>query len=387
MRLLFISSFYLFPGTRFGGAKRLHYFAREWERMAELSVICMDGCREWDGGAAGDAGFGDFLMLPNRSEPAGWARIADAPSDRSRALAADAGRIREFLRDKRFDAVLLAYPWALTFAGPLLAGVDAPIHFMDDDLILEQFRSGAAAGAGPWRRLGKAIRYRQTLAFYRARLAGAAAFIGISPQEAAVMRGLFPALRCEVMKYALPLSDFPRLPETAGNVVGFIGNFGHVPNLDSLAWLQDEVMPALRAHRPDVRFLFAGRGLPAALRERLRSEPGLEWREDVADLASFYADISLLVNPARTGRGLRTKALEAAAFGRPVVTTSLGAEGLEDLDLAVADDAEGLADACARLLADPGDSANRNRKMVEAKYAVEKVAADFLALLAGGRAG
>jgi glycosyltransferase involved in cell wall biosynthesis len=387
MRLLFVSSFHLFPGTRFGGAKRLYYLAREWNRAARLTLICMDGCREWTPGEAVPSEFPDYLMIPATTEPRGWRRFASAPADRRYALEPDRERIRAFLAGKRFDAVLLAYPWALSFLGPLLDGIEAPVFYLEDDLVHDAFLARERAARNPLARAALRFRYRQTVAYYRPRMRAIAAFVGITDQEARAMARTYPELRTEILKYALPLEEYPRLPPGPRDTVGFIGNFAHDPNRDALEWLASELLPALRARRPGTRVALAGRGLTAGLKALFPPDSGVEWRDEVEDLRDFYSGIGVFLNPVRTGRGMRTKVLEAAAFCRPVVSTPLGAEGFEDLELSIAGDSASLADACARLLEGEGPgAAQRNRKIIEERYAVERVASAFLGLMAEARA-
>ena len=384
MRLLFISSFYLFQGTRFGGTKRLYYFAKEWERRTQLTLICMDGCREW--GAAGDGGreFADMLMIPGAEAP-GWSdRVFKAPADRRRFLSGRMESIRARLRGKSFDAVLLAYPWALSFLGEALKDCSAPVFYLEDDLLLDRFGFHPDRPDSLPARLRKGLRRRQTLAYYRPLLSKVRGFIGISSEEASVMSKAFPGLECSVIGYGLPMSEFPllALPEV-GPVFGFIGNYGHEPNLDALAWLFDEVIPAVVACCPGARFILAGKGIPAWAQARRGANAAIELRENVPEVRDFYADISVFLNPIRTGRGLRTKLIEAAAFGRPIVTTPLGGEGLADLEMGIAVDAASFAAQASRLTAGHvgRDAVLRNRRVVESSYSLETVAAEFLALM------
>ena len=384
LRLLFISSFYLFPGTRFGGTKRLYYFAKEWERRTQLTLICMDGCREWDAGENGNPGFADFLMIPEAETPEWTDRVFKAPADRRRFLSARMEAIRAQLRGKTFDAVLLAFPWALSFIGEALKDSSAPVFYLEDDLLLDRFGSHPDRPDGLSARIRKRIRRGQTLAFYRPLIKSVRGFIGISSEEASVMEKAFPGLSCSVIRYGLPLSEFPllALPQE-GPVFGFIGNYGHEPNLDALAWLFDEIIPAVAASCPRARFIIAGKGIPAWAEGRRAGDAAIELRENVPELRAFYADISVFLNPIRTGRGLRTKLIEAAAFGRPIVTTPLGGEGLADLEMGIAVDAPSFAALAARFtVGDNGrEAVSRNRRTVETSYALESVAADFLALM------
>jgi glycosyltransferase involved in cell wall biosynthesis len=384
MRLLFISSFYLFPETRYGGAKRLYYFAREWSRYAQLTVISMDACVECPVGAEPRSGFADFLFVPGR-KGTGWReRFLDAPEDVRPIVAANLERIRSFLAGRTFDAILLAFPWSLSFLDQALEGIDAPITYLEDDLSFERYRLEAGAARNPFRKAAKRIRQWQVLSFYRPRIARVVRFVGISPQEMDAMARHFPGPKRFMASYGLPLEEYPFLPPPSGGpVLGFIGNYGHPPNEVALRWLAEGLAAAIRLRCPGVRLILAGKGIPAWAHDAFRGQGDVELREDVADLRGFYAGISAFINPIRSGRGMRTKLVEAAAFGRPIISSALGAEGLEDLELRVSETTEGLAEACADWLREPEPyaEARRNRTKVESRYSIGKLSAEFLAFL------
>jgi glycosyltransferase involved in cell wall biosynthesis len=387
VRLLFISSFYLFAETRFGGSKRLYYFAREWAKKTDLTLINMDACVEWGGGARERGEFADFLMVPGSKETGWYDRYCLAPDDMRKTVERNRDRIRAFLRGREFDAVLLAFPWSLAFlATGLLDGLKAPVTYLEDDLSFERYRFDAEAASGPIKRAIKRLRIRQTLSYYRPLMARLSGFVGISRQEAGAMERHFPGLRQHLVQYGLPMEEYPQLPPpAAGMVLGFIGNYGHPPNMDALAWLARELIPAILARNPGARFILAGKGLPDWAAAEFAGRAEVELRENVPDLKAFYSDITIFINPIRTGRGMRTKLVEAAAFGRPILTTSLGAEGLEALEMTVADDATAMAEACARPWAGMDKAVRGNREYVKAHFSLDKVAEDFLAFLAGAQ--
>ena len=124
---------------------------------------------------------------------------------------------------------------------------------------------------------------------------------------------------------------------------------------------------------PETSLTVAGAKLPEAVRSALRGD-GLEAHSDVPDLRPFYWSHRVLAVPLRAGSGTRLKILEAAAAGIPVVSTTLGAEGLPLVDgrhLRIADSPQAFADAIAETLADPDAAAAR------ARAAREVVSRDF----------
>jgi glycosyltransferase involved in cell wall biosynthesis len=139
-------------------------------------------------------------------------------------------------------------------------------------------------------------------------------------------------------------------------VLLFVGFLGYEPNLDAARWFAEAVLPLVRQRRPDTQLLVVGRFESPAAVAGLRAADGVTVTGEVADLAPVLAGARAAVVPIRFGGGTRVKILEAFAAGLPVVTTSVGAEGLSVRDgeqLLVADDPRGFAEACLRLLADP----------------------------------
>lgn len=137
----------------------------------------------------------------------------------------------------------------------------------------------------------------------------------------------------------------------------FIGALGYYPNIDALRLLLEGVLPRVRAMRSAPFELHViGRGAPPWLAARLRATRGVVYHGPVPDLTPHYADADAVVAPLRAGGGTRIKLLEAFAWEVPVISTPLGAFGLDvahERHLVLADDEDALAHACARFIDDP----------------------------------
>lgn len=154
-----------------------------------------------------------------------------------------------------------------------------------------------------------------------------------------------------------------REPATAGRwqatersqpAVVMIGALGYRPNVEAAEYFARDVMPTLRGLRPDVRFRLVGGGEDAV--SGLGSLPGVEVVGRVDTVEGELLGAALVVVPLLSGGGTRIKILEAWAYGVPVVSTTVGAEGLDvhdGLDIVLADTPAELAAACASLMADP----------------------------------
>jgi glycosyltransferase involved in cell wall biosynthesis len=129
---------------------------------------------------------------------------------------------------------------------------------------------------------------------------------------------------------------------------------GWAPNVDAAVWLGREIWPEVLTRVPHARLLLVGRDPAPAV--RALADESVEVTGTVADVTPYLARSRVVLAPLRAGGGTRLKILEALGAGRPVVATSVGCEGLEDLvgrGVVVADTATGLAEAIAGLLVDP----------------------------------
>jgi len=137
----------------------------------------------------------------------------------------------------------------------------------------------------------------------------------------------------------------------------FVGTLGYHPNADGLLWFCARVLPLLRDRGPaPVRLLVVGAGAPPAV-QALAALPGVTLVGAVPDVAPLYRDSHAVVVPIRAGGGTRIKVLEAFAHRRPVVSTTVGAEGIRARSgehLLLGDRPEEFAAACRALMADAG---------------------------------
>ncbi len=348
---------FLFRESRFGGAKRLYYLAKELEKRAELHVLCLDVCHESEAAACFGPEFANLYSIPlDFNEKNGFFSLS-LPINLSPKL--DKVKATWFpYVDTSFDAVVLAYPAALSFLEKGLVKLPANRLYIEDDLPLETYRKDFASGNPLPKRIYKYLRYLQLYAYYRKRLREVRTFVAISREEEQIVKKDFPGIKTIVMKYGLPKSEIPERMKNAKRArLGFIGNFQHPPNLDAMLWLLESLFPYLHRNHPNLSLIIAGRYIPEHLIQHHAVRDGVEFMESPESLNIFYDNIGIFINPIRTGRGMRTKVVEAAAYGKPIVSTVLGAEGMEDLRIRKVDNEVGIL-AEVEKLQDPNEWEN-----------------------------
>ena len=194
----------------------------------------------------------------------------------------------------------------------------------------------------------------------------------VSVIDAQALTRLVPGLQPTVVPNGIELSEYP-LPETrpAGDaVLTFTGKMDYRPNVDAAQWFASEILPRVQAHRPDARFEIVGQQPPSTLARYT----GVTLAGAVPDIRPHIARAAVYVAPLRMGGGTRFKLLEAMALGRPVVSTTIGAEGFavrSGQELLIADATDEFARAVLQLLDAPSEARAvglAGRAFVEAGY-------------------
>jgi glycosyltransferase involved in cell wall biosynthesis len=262
------------------------------------------------------------------------------------------------LRRRPFDIVNLEFPYLAHFRlrqSP--PGTPPPSLVLDaHEIAYDLARQIAGGSAGVSRRIYGALNWRK---LRREELAAFRTADGIYACSAADQTRLLaevPSARTMVIPNAADVEFFqPRSsdPPPVDPVVVFFGLLSTVPNIDGVRFLVREIWPRIVAARPDARCKILGARPHPSVREL--AGPGIEVVGLVKDLRPYLAAAAAVVVPLRLGGGTRLKIVEAMAMGRPIVSTTLGAEGIEavaERHLLIADDAPSFAAAVTRLLDD-----------------------------------
>lgn len=294
---------------------------------------------------------------------------------RSRPLAA---RLRQLaLQEKPSWIVAHSYhvaPLALDAFGPLW--ID--FHNLDSEL---------------WRRMGESAPSRLARAFARSQaprvsrvevalVSRAAGISCVSERESELLSRLVPEVPRLVVPNGVDLDRYSfRAEPAADEIVFYVGDLTWPPHAQGMAWFRREVWPLVERTRPGARAEVVGRG----------AAPGQDGRftflGEGDDTRPYWSRAAVAIVPLVAAAGTRLKILEAAACGVPVVSTSIGAEGLDLADgreIRVADGAAAFAKAISDLLADP-DARRRQalaaRRKVEERYGWDSIGRSFSAEL------
>jgi polysaccharide biosynthesis protein PslH len=244
----------------------------------------------------------------------------------------------------------------------------------------------AAVESNPVKKLSFAIESAKMTRYERATLKRFQHVIAVSEHDRQQMLKMHPDCRITVVPTGVDTQKFKVAPasSTFPPRVVFTGSMDWEPNIDAVDYFCSQIWPAIRKEFPDAIFQIVGRN-PFPKVQRLASE-SVQVTGTVPSVAEYLEKASVVVVPLRIGGGTRLKIFEAMATGKALVSTSIGAEGLEvqsGRDLLLADDASSFADAIILLLR---DAAIRRRlelaaAQLAAQYDWSRVAKQFADVL------
>jgi O-antigen biosynthesis protein len=272
------------------------------------------------------------------------------------------------------DEVLLARPLvAEEFLGPLRTHCRAPVIYYGHDLHHARLRRQADVTQDPERRAEAAAMEALERRVWRA----ADLVLYPSEEEAAAVRALEPGVTAQAVPiYALPPPLPARTHAPPATQLMFVAGFSHPPNVDAAIWLVCDILPQIRALNPKLSLALVGSN-PTAPILALAGD-GVEVTGFVREeeLARRYATVRVAVCPMRFGAGVKFKVVEAMYRGLPLVTTAVGAQGLEGIDAVcdVVDGAHAFAAAVGRLVAD--DALWIERSKAQAAFVTARFSSD-----------
>ena len=201
--------------------------------------------------------------------------------------------------------------------------------------------------------------------------------VWVSREDRDAVCGPTAARRHHVIPIAVDPRANPPVPRPSPFRVTFLGGLHWPPNADGVRWFAEHVWPSVSRAVPKATFTVIGKGSARALDSNPPAR--IDVRGYVEDLRGLLAETAAFVVPLRTGAGMRVKILDAWCWGLPIVSTTVGAEGIDVApgeNILLADDPSAFADALVRMLREGTLScriASNGRATVEARYDWRKV--------------
>ncbi len=384
MKILFVTPFLPSP-ARFGGQRRLDGLMRGLASKHEVNVLTVKRTDESDNETleATRAYCRDVVTVPNLD----LVETKDKRAMQMRSLASLhsfeyllAARRRDFQRilesklaGANYDVVQVEFMQMATFDFPKRAASSPVIVLDEHNVEYDILKRTAGTVGGLSRRLYNELNWRKMA---REELAAWRKVHGISltsRRDEQLVQREFPGGRTIVVPNGVDVAEFSVSVGTGDpDVLLFFGAINYFPNQEGLTHFIDHVFPLIRKRRPGAILRIVGPGAPDSVLARQGN--GVEVLGMVDDVGVQIERASAVVVPLRIGGGTRLKIVEALSKGKAVVSTRLGAEGLDvvhDQHLLLADQPEDFAQQVESVLENPGLAGRlgaAGRKLMEDKY-------------------
>jgi glycosyltransferase involved in cell wall biosynthesis len=321
------------------GGKPDDVYERELQQHLPGSVAVCTGKRELSGVARGL----DYLAHLTAQPPYAVSRFACFKVQ---------DQIRTWFRERRFDAAVCDFlDAAVNFPGRLTI----PSVLFQHNVESEIWRRHAATAGNPIKKMMYGMEFQRMLRYEQIEVRKFHHVVAVSENDRTLMTQCVDPSHVTVIPTGVDLTQYrpdPGVPEPAP-LITFIGAMDWEPNVDGVEYFCREIWPDIRAEVPEARFRIVGRN-PDRRVQKWASD-SVEVTGRVPSVVEHLRQTAVVVVPLRIGGGTRLKIYEAMATAKAVVSTTVGAEGLDvgqGRDIMLADDSKSFAHAVIMLLRD-----------------------------------
>jgi glycosyltransferase involved in cell wall biosynthesis len=280
-------------------------------------------------------------------------------------------KIIEVLRNETFDIIQLETLQMASYLDVIHKYSKAPVVLRAHNIEHKIWQRVAENCPNPIKRIYLNQLYRSLKRFEISILNKIDGIVAITPVDARNLDRLSHSTNIISIPFGINLDSLPENPVQPEEASLFhIGTMNWFPNEESIRWLLSEVWPVISKKLPEIELHLAGRYMPDWMMKL--SLPNLTVEGEVPDVWEYMQQFSIMVVPLFSGSGIRIKIVEAMAAGKAIITTAIGAEGINyenGQHLIIAKDAKSFIDAIIKVCNDKTlrDSLGQNARALIAK--------------------
>ncbi len=405
MKTLWVNSNFMHPTTK-GGQIRTLEMLRHLHRWHEIHYVAIQNPAQPEGPArAHEYSHKSYpfpYRVPSKTSPAFYAELVRGLFSATPVAVErfNPPGMRAFLEDlirkERFDCAVVDHLAPTSYFPDLPHAI-----FFQHNVETVIWRRHLEHAANPLRRAYFKLQADRMYHYERRVSQASGHIVAVSQTDAAEMRRLFDVTRVTEIptgvniEYFLPSrTGVPACPgerssPPAADLV-FVGSMDWLPNVDGVLYFVREILPLIRQVRPETTLAIVGRTPPPNITQLAVQDPRIQVTGTVPDIRPYLWGSAVSIVPLRIGGGTRLKIYEAMAARIPVVSTTIGAEGLSvnpPHDIRIADPPDHFAAQCLELLANPEIRARLSHaawEMVNSHFSWEQVARCFENIMKSG---
>jgi glycosyltransferase involved in cell wall biosynthesis len=295
--------------------------------------------------------------------------------------------IDAWIAAEHYDAIVCDF----LFSADNLTDLGQCVLFQHD-VLTTIWQRHVEQNSGSWKNLFFKTQLAKMKAYERKVCRAARHVVAVSEIDAAKFKRMYGIESVSSISTGVDVDYFaPRDGEFPVSDMVFCGSMDSLPNVDAVEYFLAEVFPLIRQRLPGATFMIAGRSPDARVLKAAQGLTGVFISGTVEDVRPYLWGSKISIVPIRIGSGTRLKIYECMAAGVPVVSTTVGAEGLsyeDGADIVIEDDPAGFADACVRLLTEDAARrtiANSGLARMQAMNSWEAASREFEAILESNR--
>jgi glycosyltransferase involved in cell wall biosynthesis len=408
MKVLWVNSNFMHPTTK-GGQIRTLEMLRHLHRRHEIHYVSIANPAQPEGPARAHEyatrSYPFPYRVPEKTSPAFWGQLARGLFSATPIAVSrfNPPGMRAFLEDlirhERFECAVVDHLAPTSYFPDLPHAI-----FFQHNVETVIWRRHVEHASGPWRRWYFGLQAARMFDYERRVSLASGLIVAVSRTDADEMRRLFGVTRVSEiptgvnLEYFLPPeerpaagleSSAPGLENNTADLV-FVGSMDWLPNVDGVTYFVREILPLIRRRRPKATLAVVGRTPPAKVTQLAAGDARIRVTGTVPDIRPWLWGSAVAIVPLRIGGGTRLKIYEAMAAKIPVVSTTIGAEGLTvnpPVDIRIADTPEDFAAQCVELMESREERARLATaawEMVSAHFSWEHVSRCFERIMIEG---
>jgi glycosyltransferase involved in cell wall biosynthesis len=398
MKILWVNGVFLHPTTK-GGQIRTLGMLMELHKRHEIHYVAFENPAEPEGpqraGEYSTRAYPVTHQVPSRRSAAFAAQavgnlLSPLPLAVSRYRSAEmANVVRELRAKHRFDSIVCDF----LFPAPNLERQEECVLFEHNVETMIWQRHALTAG-DPLRKVYFGMQAKRMFAYEKEVCRRVARVIAVSEVDAAKIQEMFDVPHVAHIPTGVDVAHFtPDAARAAALDLVFIGSMDWMANIDGVEYFTEEILPLIHRERPACNLTVVGRRPTPKILQYGKDDPRVRVTGTVPDVRPYLWDAAVSIVPLRIGSGTRLKIYESMAAKVPVISTTVGAEGLEihpPHDIRIADTPAGFARQCLELLenADTRRSiADAGWQLVSSRFSWEQVTRQFETLLTSSSSG
>lgn len=359
MKILWVNQYYLHPTER-GGQIRSMGILKPLHARHEVHYTALDDPNSSEGRNMAHTFSSKSFPIPHpvvpRTSPAFVLQALKHVLFSNLPLAVDRyhskalrDKVGELMKREKYDAIVCDFA-ASGVNMPTLDGAVLFQHNVETTI----FERHAEHAKTPFHKWFYGLQARRMRAYEERVCKESAHVIAVSPVDAQRMRDMFGISNVTDVATGVDvehLRDPGNVPKTID--FAFVGSMDWLPNIDGMLWFCEEILPILRRRKPDCSVAIVGRRPDPRLHALAAADPLITVTGTVPDVRPYLWGSRVAILPLRIGGGTRMKVYESMAAGLPMISTSVGMEGLACVpgrDILVADTPQAFADGCMTLL-------------------------------------